>query len=83
MKEDAIIENPRAYAADAVDELKHLLVAGGQARRDARRENFYEVEDHHNSYYIYISPITGNAVLLAKWSRQPESCYASAGSMVA
>jgi hypothetical protein len=83
MKEDAIVENPRAYAPDAVDELRHLLVAGGQAQRDPRRANFYEVDAHKNSYYIYISPITGHAVLLAKWSRQPESCYADADSMVA
>jgi hypothetical protein len=83
MQEGTRIENPREYVAHAVDHLRHLLTAGGSAERDPHRENFYQLEDDKSTYYIHISPITGNIVLLAKWLRQPQNCYVDAGSLVA
>jgi len=64
------VENPRGYIAKVVDELRNLLTAGAQARRDPSRENFYEIENANNIFYIHISPLTGNVVLLAKWPGQ-------------
>ncbi len=64
------VENPRGYIAKVVDELRNLLTAGARARRDPSRENFYEVENANNIFYIHISPLTGNVVLLAKWPGQ-------------
>jgi hypothetical protein len=83
VKEGSRIENPREYAGQAVEDLRELLQVGGQAQPDPHRDNFYQLEDNKNAYYIYVSPINGNVILLAKWSRQPEGCYASAGGLVA
>ena len=83
MREGSRIENPREYAAYAVEDLRHLLSAGGQAERDPHREHFYHLEGGKNTYYIHISPITGNVVLLAKWSHLSQNCYVNTGTLVA
>lgn len=83
MTEGSRIENPRDYPVHAVEDLRDLLAMGSQAQRDPRRENFYQLENNKSAYYIHISPITGNVILLAKWSRQPQDCYANEGSLVA
>jgi hypothetical protein len=83
MREGSRVENPREYSGRAVQELRDLLVAGGHAQQDSRRENFYLLEDNQNTYYIHVSPITGNIILLAKWLRQPQPCYADTGGLFA
>ena len=83
INEAARIENPRAYEPGAVEGLRHLLEVGSPAQRDPNRENFYEVEGGTETYYIHLSPITGNVVLLAKWLRQPRECCLSARHLVA
>jgi hypothetical protein len=83
MREGSRIENPRGYAVQYVEDLRELLQAGSHAEADSHRDHFYQVEDHKNVYYIHISPITGNVILLAKWGRQPQACYADKGSLVA
>jgi hypothetical protein len=83
MQEGTKIENPRNYEADAVENLRILLANGGEAERDPRRKYFYHLEDNNSAYYIHISPITGNVVLLAKWVHQPQSAYVDSGSLVA
>ena len=74
VKTVAAIEYPRGYEAGVVNHLQHLLQAGAPAQRDPQRENFYEIDGEEGSYYIHISPITGNVILLAKWTRQAEGC---------
>lgn len=83
MQEGTRIENPREYPAQAVEDLRNLLTTGSTAERDPNREHFYDIEDGQSTYYIHISPITGNIVLLAKWLRQPDNCCVAAGDMVA
>ena len=83
IKEGANIENPREYEPSAVEHLRHLLAAGKPLQGDPRRESFYEVEGNDETYYIYISPISGNVVLVAKWLRQSEDCCLSSGHLVA
>ena len=63
----AEIENPRKYRAFEVEHLRHLLTAGSRAERDPNRNHFYDLEHNGDTYYIHISPISGNVVLLAKW----------------
>jgi hypothetical protein len=82
LKEGANIENPREYAAHAVEQLRQLLVAGKPAQADPRRQNFYEIENGDEKYYIHVSPITGNVVLLARWIRQANECCQAAGHFV-
>jgi hypothetical protein len=69
------IENPREYDSRTVEYLQHLLKVGSQPQPDPRRKNFYDLDGGSEAYYIHVSPITGNVVLLAKWVRQSqESC---------
>jgi hypothetical protein len=58
-------------------------MAGGMAQRDPVREHFYKLEGMADSYYIHVSPFTGNIVLLARWARQTENCYLEAEDLVA
>jgi hypothetical protein len=83
VKEGVRIENPRQYEPGAVDHLRQLLEAGGPAQRDPRRDNFYQIEGSGDTYYIHISPISGNVVLLAKWLRQSQDCCLTPGHLVA
>ena len=83
INEGARIENPRKYEPGAVENLRNLLVVGSPAQCDPRRENFYEIEGNNETYYILISPISGNVVLLAKWLRQPQECCLSATDLTA
>jgi hypothetical protein len=83
MQEGTRIENPRNYEGDAVENLRILLASGGEAQHDPRRKYFYQLEDYNSTYYIHISPITGNVVLLAKWVNQPQGACVDSGSLVA
>lgn len=83
VKEGATIENPRAYEPDAVEHLRRLLQAGGRTQPDPLREHFYEIEGHGETYYVHISPMSGNVVLLAKWLRHPHGCCVSSEPLVA
>ncbi len=83
INEGARIENPREYEPGTVESLRLLLEVGSPAQRDPHRENFYEIEGNSETYYIHISPISGNVVLLAKWLRQSQDCCLSTGHLVA
>lgn len=83
IREGSRIENPREYESSAVENLRLLLEVGSQAHPDPQRENFYEIEGGSDTYYIHISPISGNVVLLAKWLRQSQECCLSARDLVA
>ena len=78
INEGARIENPREYESGTVENLRLLLEVGSPGQRDPNRENFYEIEGNSETFYIHVSPISGNVVLLAKWLRQPEECCVSA-----
>jgi hypothetical protein len=77
------VENPRAYEAGAVEHLRYLLNVGSPAERDPRRENFYEIDTGSELFYIHVSPVSGNVVLLAKWIRQSEQCYSDTHHLTA
>jgi hypothetical protein len=83
VREGARIENPRDYESRSVQQLRSLLEAGSPTQKDPRRQNFYEVDGNRETFYIHISPVTGNVVLLAVWSRQPEGCCLGSEQLVA
>jgi hypothetical protein len=60
-------------------------LAGGPAECDPRRKNFYNLAGEKNTYYIHVSPVSGNVILLAKWSRQSSTsdCYTEAEAVIA
>jgi hypothetical protein len=73
------IKDPRNYGPDVMSDLRSLLAAGATAQPDPRRENFYVVGNGDSTFYIYISPINGHVVLLAKWSNiSRETCIPAA-----
>lgn len=83
VKTGAQIENPREYERGAVEHLRHLLALGSLVQRDPKRENFFEIESNRETYYIHISPVSGNVVLLARWIRNPEDCCLNSGLLFA
>ncbi len=81
-KKGARVENPREYETMAVDQLRNLLESGNPGQRDPRRKNFYEIEGQTETYYIHVSPVSGNVTLLAKWIRQSQECFAGSEQLV-
>ena len=82
-KKGTKIENPRAYESGAVEHLRNLLEIGTAMQRDPRREHFYELGSDSETYYLHVSPVSGNVVLLARWYRQPLGSCLSAECLVA
>jgi hypothetical protein len=83
MNEHSRIEDPRNYGPEVVNELRNLLIVGGSAQRDPRRENFYVLENGENSFYIHISPVSGDVMLLARWLSSPKEACTSAAHLAA
>jgi hypothetical protein len=61
--------NLRNYPAEIVKELEGLLLSGGSALPDPKRKGFYDLHNDDRAFFIYVSPVTGKAVLLASWLR--------------
>jgi hypothetical protein len=71
MDEHARIENPRNYSPQVMEELWALLRKGVEGRPDRRRQDFYELEGDHGTFYIHISPVNATVMLLAWWTHRP------------
>src|SRR5215469_382373 len=70
-----LIETPRIedlgnHSKETVETLRWLLRNGAPARRDPRREGFYEVENCSRVFYIHITPRAA-VWLLAIWAEDP------------
>jgi len=83
MNERTRIEDPREYGPDVVNDLRNLLAAGGCAQPDPGRENFYELEYGGHTFYIHISPINQDVMLVAKWLNNPKEVCTSAAHFTA
>jgi hypothetical protein len=77
------IEDPREYGPAVVNDLRNFLTAGGCAQRDPRRENFYELEYEGHTFYIHISPINQDVMLVAKWVNGPKEACTSVAHLAA
>ena len=69
MKRLPSVDNLRNYPAAIIKELEELLLWGGSALPDPKREGFYDLENYERIFFIQISPITGKVVLLATWRK--------------
>jgi hypothetical protein len=49
-----------------------LLACGAPAKPDPRRSDFYELEDGNRVFYIHITPVNGNILLLATWVKDEQ-----------
>jgi hypothetical protein len=67
MKERPDVDNLRNYPAAIIEELQELLLSGGSALPDPERKDFYDLENHGRTFFIYTSPKTGRVTLLATW----------------
>lgn len=63
------IDNLRNYPPAVVEELRGLLVQGGLAEADPRRDHFYELASDSRVFYIHVSPPGHKVLLLATWAR--------------
>ena len=70
---DLRIEDPRIHPAEVVTALRNLLAGGANATPDPKRAGFYEIENASRVFYIHISPVTGNVLLLATWPAENSS----------
>src|SRR5438874_7123657 len=67
---DRKIENLRGYHPEIVDQLRTSLATGAQATPDPRRQDFYDVRSGGRVFFIHISPVSGNVLLLATWREE-------------
>jgi hypothetical protein len=66
------IEDPRNHSVETQDRLRYLLTSGAPARPDEKRADFFEIEDHNQTFYVHVSKTTGSVTLLAVWNRNHE-----------
>lgn len=64
------IEDPRNHPAETVAALRDILSRGARTIPDPKRRGFYEIQGDSLVYYIHISPVNGNVLLLATWPPQ-------------
>jgi hypothetical protein len=77
------IEDPRQYGPEVVNDLRNLLAAGGCAQRDPGREHFYQLASGGHTFYIHISPVNQDVVLVAKWLNSPKEICSSVAHLAA
>jgi len=66
------IEDPRNHPAKTVLALRDILCGGATIIPDPKRRGFYEVRGESVVYYIHVSPVNGNVLLLATWPNENE-----------
>ncbi|HEY4709893.1 MAG TPA: hypothetical protein VIH46_06965 [Candidatus Acidoferrales bacterium] len=69
----AQIEDLGNHSTETVAALQGLLARGASTIADPKRSGFYEIESDLVVYYIHVSPVTGNVLLLATWQNEAVS----------
>jgi hypothetical protein len=69
---DIRIEDPRHHPTETVLALRDILSGGATIIPDPKRRDFYEVRSESVVYYIRVSPVNGNVLLLATWPNENE-----------
>jgi hypothetical protein len=64
------IEDPRNHPAETVLALRDILSCGATTIPDPKRRGIYEVRSDSLVYYIHVSPVNGNVLLLATWPNE-------------
>jgi len=70
LKHEQEIEDARNHSPETIDTLRALLAGGARVLADPKRPNFYELEHGSEVFYIHLSPVSGNILLLATWSNE-------------
>jgi hypothetical protein len=61
------VVNARSYPTEIIRELEQLLLEGSSASPDPRRKNFYDLKSRERTFFIHISPLDSQVVLIAAW----------------
>jgi hypothetical protein len=69
-RENVRIENARLYPSAIVDQLRVALLNGAELHGDETRKNFYELHTGLRTYFIFVSPASGNVTLIATWAHK-------------
>jgi hypothetical protein len=56
-----------SHSQQSIERLAQLLAGEGTVRPDPRRPGFFDVESGSETFFIHVSPVTGNILLLAAW----------------
>lgn len=72
-RENVRIENARLYPPEVVDRLYTALSNGAELHVNESRTNFYDLNAEGHTFFIYISPPTGNVTLIATWAQKSTS----------
>src|SRR5712664_4082739 len=67
------IENPRLYSIEIVDQLRTALSNGAKPQANEGRINFYDLATENRTYFIYVSPVSGDITLIATWAQKRSS----------
>ena len=67
------IENARLYPSAIVDRLQTALLNGADLHADESRRNFFDLDIEGRTYFIYVSPVSGNVTLIATWAQKSAS----------
>jgi hypothetical protein len=73
------IDNLGRFPSEIVDKLRELLAQGAEALPDPRRKGFYDVLNGNRVFFIHVSPVSGNVMLLASWLKEQAAAAAQAG----
>jgi len=72
MTSEMQIEDPRNHSEATVLALRDILSGGATIIPDPKRRGFFEVQSDALVYYIHVSPVSGNILLLATWPNGTE-----------
>jgi hypothetical protein len=67
------VKDLRNHSPETIETLRGLLASSADARPDAKRPHFYEIEGDACVFYVYVSPVDGSVELLATWPRTPSA----------
>ena len=67
VKDTEKIRDGRGHAPEVFREFKALLSGGAAISSDPKRPDIYELQRGNEIFYFYLSPITGEVLLLAVW----------------
>jgi hypothetical protein len=62
-----------SHSQESIERLRQLLTGEATVRPDPRRPGFFDVESDSDTYFIHVSPVTGNILLLAVWKNHDTS----------
>ena len=67
VKDTEKIRDGRRHPPEVLGEFKALLAGGAAISSDPKRPDIYELQRGDEIFYFYLSPITGEILLLAVW----------------